>query len=462
MSITFNGTLSDDLGVIVERIPNPQIAARRGTTEVVPGRNGVLLQDDGSYATTNATYEMHISAEGGKLYKRAREAAAWLLSKPGFLRLEDSYEPDVFRLARYNGGVDITSYFLNHGRFLASFECQPQRFLKSGEMVFTLDGGSDNYNIRITNLPSWVKKVSLDYAVGMEGSNTLRLENVNDPSDSIRASEETISGYYVQTLDVTDVYRVVTVSGLIRSPQKSISFFDEDGNQTVVLVKNGGNNAFMLYNPTAFPAQPLIEILDKAGAPSDRQLTNVPNTYITGGGNVINYSDGGVYTTQPTSVPTNGYVYVTGEGYTFLDSAGATPPAAQYAYGKPISFARGHFVNQKVPVPAGADTLVIMGTNETPAALSVQSDRTQSGSFAITVGSTSVSADLSQQDDVILDCDLHDAYFIDGSNANAFITFSDQTTAYPTFPTLGSGATAVMISANPTIAVRITPRWWAL
>ena len=51
MSITFDGVNSDDLGVIVERIPNPQIAARRANTEVVPGRNGVLLQDDGSFAT---------------------------------------------------------------------------------------------------------------------------------------------------------------------------------------------------------------------------------------------------------------------------------------------------------------------------------------------------------------------------------------------------------------------------
>lgn len=460
----FDGKKSTDYGLYMASDSQAIHPARRGETFPIPGRNGVIVREDGAYDTYTQTYDVLLDTKSMRVdvYKRARDVAAWLLGSRGFCRLEDSYEPEYFRLARCAAQMSVEKRLARFGRAQIPFECQPQRYLKDGEIVFKLDGGTTNYKIKIENLPDWVKKVRLDYAAGMEGSNTLRLLNVNDPSDSISASEEEISGYYVQTLDVTDVYRVVAVSGIINSPQKSISLFDKDGNQNVVLVKNGGNNAYTLYNPTNFPAQPLIEILDNAGTPVERQLTTVPNTYITGGGNVINYADNGIYTTQPTDVPSNGYVYVTGEGYSFLDSTGTTPPAAQYSYGKPVSFKRGAFLYQKVPVPAGADMLVIMGSNDIPAALSVQTDRTQSGNFALTVGSTSVSVDLTQQDDVILDCDLHDAYYIDGGNANQAVEFSDPTTEYPTFPTLKAGATDFIVSANPTISVSIKPRWWTL
>lgn len=461
----FDGKKSTDYGLYMASDPQAIHPARRGETFPIPGRNGVIVREDGSYDTYTLTYDMMLDSNtvARDVYDHARKVAALLLGSRGFCRLEDSYEPEYFRLARCAEQMNVENRLMRFGRAQIPFEVQPQRYLKDGEMVFTLGGsGTTGYDIRIENLPSWVKKVSMDYSVGMAGSNTLRLVNVNDPSDSIRAEEEEKSGYYIQVLDVTDVYRVVAVSGITNSPQKAISFYDEDGNQTVVLVKNGGNNAYMIYNPTEFSAQPLIEILDKAGTPTNRELTSVQSTMITGGGNVINYEGDGVYTTQPTTVPTNGYVYITGTGYTFLDSTGTTPPAAQYAYGKPVAFKRGTFAYQKLPVPAGADTLVIMGTDETPAALSVQSDRSQVGSYALTVGSTSVSVDLTQQDDVILDCDLHDARYVDGSNANQAVVFSDPTSEYPTFPSLGSGATDIIVSGDPSIAVRIIPRWWTL
>ncbi|MEF2699889.1 MAG: hypothetical protein U0N08_01815 [Oscillospiraceae bacterium] len=74
---------------------------------------------------------------------------------------------------------------------------------------------------------------------------------------------------------------------------------------------------------------------------------------------------------------------------------------------------------------------------------------------------------------IILDCDLHDAYYEDGSNANAAVSFSDAEASlpesydyfYPTFPELTPGSNTVTLSSLSTgtlSGLKIMPRWWSL
>ena len=72
----------------------------------------------------------------------------YLCSVKGYARLEDSYHPDEFRLASFADGitVDTSGHYNVQGRFDISFNCKPQRFLKSGEdeVIYTEDGTITN------------------------------------------------------------------------------------------------------------------------------------------------------------------------------------------------------------------------------------------------------------------------------------------------------------------------------
>ena len=55
--ITWNGVTSDSIGVIVERIPNRYIPARRFSPQAVAGRNGNLLLVDKTFPNVEQEYE---------------------------------------------------------------------------------------------------------------------------------------------------------------------------------------------------------------------------------------------------------------------------------------------------------------------------------------------------------------------------------------------------------------------
>ena len=71
----------------------------------------------------------------------AKSIATWLLSPSGYQRLEDTYDPDVFRMAVYTGPIEIENWMLTYGRATLDFDCMPQRWLKSGEIPVSVKNG---------------------------------------------------------------------------------------------------------------------------------------------------------------------------------------------------------------------------------------------------------------------------------------------------------------------------------
>ena len=109
-------------------------------TITVPGRNGQILNFTGSYENVDVPYHCGI---GGDFDARYTAFINWLLSSPGYHQLEDSYHPDVFRMAAVSSVGDPSLTKLNRaGEFDISFNCKPQTFLKSGEKkhIFTAAG----------------------------------------------------------------------------------------------------------------------------------------------------------------------------------------------------------------------------------------------------------------------------------------------------------------------------------
>jgi phage-related protein len=82
-----------------------------------------------------------VAEDNNNLADKVNAISGWLYSKTGYQRLEDSFEPDVFRLAYYNGSGNVTNELTMYGETTLTFTCRPERFLKSGEDEQTVTNG---------------------------------------------------------------------------------------------------------------------------------------------------------------------------------------------------------------------------------------------------------------------------------------------------------------------------------
>lgn len=141
--VIFNGRSSLEYGILVEHPPEYQMPERDYEVVHIPGRNGDLVIDQGSYQNVSRTYEIAFGDFGKDFVVMANAASEWLHSASGYARLEDSYEPEYYRLAMFQSEVTMENILQHAGRTTIEFCCKPQRFLKSGEEMRML---SDDYN----------------------------------------------------------------------------------------------------------------------------------------------------------------------------------------------------------------------------------------------------------------------------------------------------------------------------
>lgn len=106
----------------------------------IPGKNGDLIFDQKRYKNVEVTYPAFIVKDFTSNYA---DLISFLLSSPGYHRLEDSYHSEIFRMAFFSGPVEpeLTDR-LKQGSFDLTFHCKPEKYLKSGEkaITFTSDG----------------------------------------------------------------------------------------------------------------------------------------------------------------------------------------------------------------------------------------------------------------------------------------------------------------------------------
>ena len=107
----------------------------------IPGRNGDLIFETGSYENRTATASCFCLQKD--VEKALSAAGRFLMSKHGYRRLETSDDPNHFWLARVENSPQIMQRMRMLAPFEISFDCKPQRFLKSGEekIVLTKFGG---------------------------------------------------------------------------------------------------------------------------------------------------------------------------------------------------------------------------------------------------------------------------------------------------------------------------------
>lgn len=123
-------------------------APERDFEEVeVPGKSGSLTFDKGRFKNYTVEYEASILGKDERDFQTKIDALrSFLMSRYSYKRLEDTYHPEEFRLAKYVGGFDPEVIMMQGSNFTLEFDCKPQRFYKSGEFPITVDHNTILYN----------------------------------------------------------------------------------------------------------------------------------------------------------------------------------------------------------------------------------------------------------------------------------------------------------------------------
>lgn len=148
--IVFNNKSSKDIGLEVETFPEYIVPEKIYDVVHVPGRNGDVVIDTGTYSNVPRTYKVSMATHNQVSYsQKMSQVAEWLHSASGYARLEDSYDEDFYRYAYYNESVSMENLFDEAGKATLNFVCKPQRYYKSGEVpiVFTSIGKIQNTTI---------------------------------------------------------------------------------------------------------------------------------------------------------------------------------------------------------------------------------------------------------------------------------------------------------------------------
>lgn len=156
----------------------------------VPGRDGDLTIDNGRFQNISIRYPAFINKEFRHNFDAFK---AFMLSRQGYKRLEDSYHPEYYRLALFSASLNPKMTTLNQsGSFDITFNCDPRRFLKSGERAVTIAGSG------IIKNPSMFDSSPLIRAFGTGsftiGDNTVTISSANSYTDIDSEVQEAYKG----------------------------------------------------------------------------------------------------------------------------------------------------------------------------------------------------------------------------------------------------------------------------
>lgn len=144
----FGDVRSTDYPLYVLDKPNRGYRIERDYESVsIPGRNGDLHIDHGRYGNMEITYQCAVMHDADAVLTKLNMV---LLSQKGYQRLEDTFDPEFYRLAVCNQGINVTpSKGRRAARFDLTFDCKPQKFLKSGEVAISYTQNGTIYNAEL-------------------------------------------------------------------------------------------------------------------------------------------------------------------------------------------------------------------------------------------------------------------------------------------------------------------------
>lgn len=133
-SLRFDGEDSRNYGVYITGEAVFNSPERDVEMISIPGRNGEYARDLGRFTNIEVTYPAGLfGVDEADFADAIADFRNMLGSRVGYCRLEDDYNPGEYRMGVFKAGLEVEPANLKSGEFTITFNCKPQRFLKSGE-----------------------------------------------------------------------------------------------------------------------------------------------------------------------------------------------------------------------------------------------------------------------------------------------------------------------------------------
>ena len=281
---TLNGRSSADWGIVASKDNGFDAPERDVSAIEVPGRNGELHIDNGRWRNIDVTYNDCVIEND--FTERFGDFRAYCARQRGYQRLEDTFHPDEYRLADMTQGIKVSSVGTryNAGRFDLTFNCKPQRLLKSGEDPIIFIAPSSNMSTDTYTSPergSDLQRIGVRVASFSTSGTVTITRHLSDSIASHTTSDSiTISDYEIHWFDgipTYDQWRLVITGG-------SGDSFDDIrveitqgyaliNGESVSLAGSIIARQHTITNPTGFRCNPLIKVIGGG----------LPITYITTG-----------------------------------------------------------------------------------------------------------------------------------------------------------------------------------
>lgn len=154
----------------------------------IPGRSGDLSISQDRFKNKVIPYNCFIREN---FVDNFNNLMNFLLAQEGYQRLENTKEPDVYRMAQYINELEPdTGAFLKYGSFTLNFNCKPQKWLKTGETPIPV-----NDSITVINPTYYNAKPLLE----VTGTGTITI------NDSV-LTLDTNTGITIIDCDMQDAY----------------------------------------------------------------------------------------------------------------------------------------------------------------------------------------------------------------------------------------------------------------
>ena len=265
----FGDHSTKDFDLVIQTPPTYTFPEKDITTTHIPGRNGDVIVDNDSYKNIERTYSVaSVFRPGTDFVANSERIIEWLTKYTGYVRLEDTYDNTVYRMATYKNGGSFVNLYDRATAIDISFDCKPQRYLKIGEKPINFV--SSNIELRNpTSMPSLpiIKlndlNISKEYVYMLSVKNykneVVSLITLNDlPTDNLVIDSENQMVYTTKDNNTMNMANFLSLNGL-EFPKfykennqillKNYSQYKKDVEKYSNLIDNNKETCYALYRP---------------------------------------------------------------------------------------------------------------------------------------------------------------------------------------------------------------------
>lgn len=366
----------------------------------IPGRDGAFSLDHGRFKNITVSYDSGTFADNQTDFaENISDLRNFLASKRGYVRIEDDYNPEEYRMGVFSRGLEFDPVCYNMAsEFPIEFNCKPQRFLKSGETTISVTSGQTLTNPTLFDSHPLIK-------FNANGNGTL---NIGDDIITVLNAEV---GYAELSLTRTPISNVRDVVEVNNTPMYKTG--DPITFKASSVHYRYRTSAPGIVNISSANANGLTAELSHSGKNADIKLAPSDTTFIAGTSSTVSKSID--VTIETTSSYTKTFTYT-------------------------IDYDGGNRFTVTITTPIYS-TLELSVVNK-------------SGSYSASVISSKATVD----GDIYIDLDTGEAYGIDGGSA---VSLNNYINLGSNLPVLKPGTTEIVFS-DTLSNVQITPRWWKI